>query len=109
MNSREYYRKSRRGLNTNNLTSANDKTNHFLSSIRRYRISTDESNRRYVEYEIASQFRISELRSQNDVVHKWSVWKRYSELDKLHQCLTKTLGWQMESLEFPSAYTFSLN
>lgn len=85
-----------------------DRSN-FLTSIRRYRVSEDESGRKFVEYEVACQFRAAGARVQKDIVYKWIVWKRYSEFEKLHSQLRSSLGWQLEGIEFPSAYTFSLN
>eukprot|EP01035_Chromulina_nebulosa_P016969 gene16969-22465_t len=106
MNNKEYYRKKGSSNSVNNIT---DGKSNFLSSIRRYRISEDEYNRKYVEYEIACQLRIPGLRVQKDIVHKWILWKRYSDFEKLHNGLKQTLGWQLEGIEFPSSYTFTLN
>lgn len=82
---------------------------NFLSSIRKYRISQDQYNKQFAEFEIACQYRIAGSRVQKDIVHKWSVWKRYSELDQFNNLLKKTLGWQMQGIEFAPSYTFSFN
>lgn len=108
MNSREYYRKRRGGIVNSSAIAENSKSS-FLSSIRRYRVSNDEYNRKFAEYEIACQLRVPGSRVQKDIVHKWSVWKRYSEFEKLNAALRISLGWQIDGVDFPSPYTFSLN
>ena len=43
-------------------------------------------------------------------MHKWSVWRRYSEFEELERALRKQLGWQMERVgEFPAKNSFSFN
>jgi hypothetical protein len=108
MNSREYYRK-RRGISSNPALAAESSRSSFLSSIRKYRILTDSTNRKYVEYEIACQFRVPGARVQKDLVHKWSVYRRYSEFERLNAALKTSLGWLIEGIEFPSPYTFAMN
>lgn len=97
----------RRAAATVSTTESNK--NNFLSTIRRYRVNQDEYNRKYVEYEIGCQLRLPASRVQKDIVHKWSLWKRYSQFDQLNTQLRASLGWQMDGIEFPSSYTFSFN
>merc|ERR1719502_427631 len=43
-------------------------------------------------------------------VHKWSVWRRYSEFEELEKALQKQLGWQMERVgEFVPKNNFSFS
>ena len=79
-----------------------------MSVVKRYRFVEDDK-KKYVEYEIASQLRVAGLRVQKDIVFKWSLWKRFSDFERLHQLLRDSLGWQMNGIEFPSSHTFVLN
>ena len=84
--------------------------NNFLSIIRRCRVGEDSSSTsKFGEYEVACQFRVTSMRVQKEIVYKWSVWRRFSDFEKLHAKMKKTLGWQMESIEFPSSHTFVMN
>jgi hypothetical protein len=49
------------------------------------------------------------MRVQKDIVYQWSVWKRFSEFEKLHNDMKATLGWQIDNIPFPSSYVFTLN
>lgn len=69
----------------------------------------EDSGRKFVEYEIACQLRMAATKVQKELVYQWSMWKRYSEFAALHQDLKRSLGWQMDGIEFPSAYTFVFN
>jgi hypothetical protein len=65
--------------------------------------------KKVTEFEIASQLRVVSLKVSKEIVYQWSVWKRYSDFDTLHNALKRTLGWQIDGIEFPSAHTFVLN
>lgn len=105
MNSKEYYRRKRGGSVRVNPT---DSKSNFLSTIKRTRFS-EEGGKQFVEYEIACQMRIAATKVQKDLIYQWSVWKRYSEFSSLHGELRRSLGWQMDGIEFPSSYTFVFN
>lgn len=85
-----------------------DGKNSFLSAVKRSRFS-DSAGKKYVEYEIACQYRLVGHKVQTEVVYQWSVWKRYSEFENLHAAVKKSLGWQMDGIDFPSAHTFVMN
>jgi hypothetical protein len=70
---------------------------------------TEDRDKKFTEFEIACQFRVASNKVQTEIVHQWSVWKRYSELEKLHRQLKISLGWQMDGLEFPPARSFTMN
>lgn len=86
---------------------AQDK-NNFLSTVKRSRL-TEEGGRKYGEYEIANRLVAVSTKVQKEVVYQWSVWKRYSEFEALNTQLKKSLGWQMNGIDFPSSYTFAMN
>ena len=81
---------------------------NFLSIIRKYRVSESGSSK-FAEYEVACQFRVTSMRVQKEIVYKWSVWRRFSEFEQLHATMKRSLGWQLESIEFPSSHTFVMN
>lgn len=82
--------------------------NQFLSVIRRSRINNFTSAK-FVEYEVVCQLRLSSGKIEKDKVFKWCVWKRYSDFEQLHAALRRSLGWHMESIEFPSPHNFVMN
>lgn len=90
-------------MNGKDLTKAS-----FLSIIRKSKIN-QYGTTKYVEFEIANQFKLPSTKVEKEKIYKWSVWKRYSEFEKLHEQLCDSLGWQMERIEFPSPHTFVLN
>jgi hypothetical protein len=63
----------------------------FLSVVKKARIA-ENGEARYVDYEIVCQFRVVSLHVQKEVIHRWSVWKRYSEFEALHRTVKKTVG-----------------
>ena len=69
----------------------------------------ETNSKKHTEYEIASQFRVTSGKVQKEIVYQWSVWKRYSDFEKLHQALRKSLGYQLDGIEFPSPHTFVIN
>ena len=85
-----------------------DGKNTFLSAVKRSRIS-EAASKKFIEYEISCQYRLVGHKVQTEVVYQWSVWKRYSEFEALHTAVKKSLGWQMDGIELPSARTFVLN
>ncbi len=85
-----------------------DGRNNFFSAIKRSRLA-EENNKKHTEYEVSCQFRVTSSKVQKEIVYQWSIWKRYSEFEKLHQVLKKTLGWQLDGIEFPSSHTFVMN
>ena len=70
---------------------------------------SESGGSKYGEYELACQLRVASMRVQKEIVYKWSVWKRFSEFENLHNAMKKSLGWQVESIAFPSSYVFSMN
>lgn len=85
-----------------------DVKNSFLSAVKQSRIS-EHGGKKYTEYEISCQYRLVGTKVQTEVVYQWSVWKRYSEFEVLHTSIKKSLGWQMDGIELPSAHTFVMN
>lgn len=85
-----------------------DGKNNFLSTVKRSRVS-ESGNRKYVEFEIGCQLIAVSTKVQKEIVYQWSVWKRYSEFESLHTTIKRSLGWQMDGIELPSAHTFVLN
>lgn len=85
-----------------------DGKNSFLSAVKRSRFS-DAAGKKYVEYEIACQYRLVGHKVHTEVVYQWSVWKRYSEFESLHSAVKKSLGWQMDGIDLPSPHTFVMN
>jgi hypothetical protein len=71
---------------------------------------TDSAQGKYAEYEVACQWRIvGNDRIAKDRVFQWSVWKRFTEFDTFHKQIAKSLGWLMDGMQFPPAYTMTLN
>jgi hypothetical protein len=81
----------------------------FLSIIRAYRLNSDGTGSKFGEFEITCKYRVASMRVQKDIVYQWSVWKRFSEFEKLHNDMKATLGWQIDNIPFPSSYVFTLN
>ncbi len=111
MNSVEYYRRkeAKNAPKLAGLALGSERGNAFMSTIRQTRLSVDTKGSKYCEYEVACQYRVVSRRVQKEVVYKWSVWRRYSEFEKLHLPLKDTLGWQIDGIELPSANTFVFN
>jgi len=105
MNSSEYYRRKKMASSS---TLVQDARNNFMSIIRRSRVQQDGS-KKFAEYEIACQLRVVSMRVQKEIVYKWSVWKRYSEFETLHNNLRINLGWQLGAIELPSTHLLVLN
>ena len=58
----------------------------FLSIVRIGRLKCETGSTKCVEYEIVCQIRLRSCALvEQDVVHKWSVWKRFSEFVALHE------------------------
>lgn len=79
---------------------------NFMSTIKQARIN--ETGKRFVEYEVACSLRVP-ANIQRDRVVKWSVWKRFSDFEVLDASLQRSLGWQIEGIEFPSAHSLAFN
>lgn len=60
-------------MNGKDLTKAS-----FLSIIRKSKIN-QYGTTKYVEFEIANQFKLPSTKVEKEKNYKWSVWKRYSE------------------------------
>jgi hypothetical protein len=82
---------------------------NFMSMIRSYRLSQNVTGSKHGEYEVTCKYRVASMRVQKDIVYQWSVWKRFSEFEVLHNSMKKSLGWQVDSIAFPSSYVFSMN
>lgn len=69
----------------------------FKMTIRKWRVSEVRSTS-FVEYELVCAVKDSHG------IHRWALWKRYSELRKLHRELEKAFGWQFEqcNASFPA-------
>ncbi len=85
-----------------------DGKNSFLSTVKRTRIS-ENRGRKFIEYEISCQMRVVGAKIQKEVIYQWSVWRRYSEFLQLHEQLKKSLGWQLNGIEFPPSYWLTFN
>jgi hypothetical protein len=85
-----------------------DSKSSFLSTVKRTRLS-DINGKKVAEYEIACQMRMASDKVQKEIIYQWSVWKRYSLFENLHRDLKRSLGWRLDSIEFPSPYTLSMN
>jgi hypothetical protein len=85
-----------------------DSKEPFLSVVRRARINTTTSTK-FAEYEVSCQLRLPSVKVEKEKVFQWSVWKRYSDFEQLEVEMRSQLGWQMEHIEFPSAYNFTFN
>jgi len=81
----------------------------FVSVIKRSRISKTQANKKYAEYEVVCTLRTLSSKVQQERVHKWSVWRRYSQFDELNGLLQALLGWQMQEVEFPPKNVFVLD
>jgi hypothetical protein len=87
-----------------------DGKNSFLSTIKRTRITDGKGGRKFIEYEISNQMRVAAgNKVSKEIVYQWSVWKRYSQFLDLHTNILKSLGWQMNNIEFPSSYWMTFN
>jgi len=81
----------------------------FVSKLKRARV-TDSAQGKFAEYEVACQWRIvGNDRIAKDRLFQWSVWKRFTEFDTLHKKVVKSLGWQMDGVQFPPSYTMTMN
>ena len=108
MSSGEYYHRKRKKANSLNMF-AQDKKDNFLSIVRRARVVEEGKSAKFVQYEVACQFRVVSMKLQKEIVYKWSVWKRYTEFDKLNSSLKEKYGWRMNGIDFPSSHVFVLN
>lgn len=106
LNNKEYYHQ-KRNKNTKSLNV--ELKNNFLSTIKRTRVSEDTNGKKYIEYEVGCQLRMASTKIKKENIYQWGVWKRFSEFEQLNTILKKTLGWQMNGIEFPSAHRFSFN
>ena len=81
----------------------------FVSAIRRSRVNQYHAAA-FAEYEVTCKLRVAGARVHRETVHKWSVWRRYSEFEELERALRKQLGWQMERVgDFAAKNTFAFN
>lgn len=78
-----------------------------MSTIKRTRL-TDINGKKVAEYEIACQLRTASEKVQKEIIYQWSVWKRFSAFEQLHRELKRTLGWRLDSIDFPSAHTLAM-
>lgn len=85
-----------------------DGKNSFLSTLKRTRISEIKS-KKFIEYEISCQMRLVGAKLQKEVIYQWSVWRRYSQFFKLDEQLRRSLGWQMNGIDFPPSYWLKWN
>eukprot|EP01041_Mallomonas_annulata_P003063 gene3063-6005_t len=99
-------RQSRIQDNTTSTTTSTTTTSPSTTSIS---MNTDYKSKKYVEYEIACQMRILGSKLDTNTVIKWTIWKRFSQFEKLHQAIVKEFGWRLGSLELPSSHTFVFN
>ncbi len=108
----EYLKLKRRisslATSNNNSSTIDNNKNNFLSIIKRSRVN-DNNGKKYAEYEIACQWRVITMKLQKEIVYKWSIWKRYSDFDLLHNNLVQSLGWQMNGIDIAPSHTFVFN
>jgi len=78
----------------------------FTSSIRRVRLASE--SKKFAEYEVACSLRQDVLLEKQQVL-KWSVWRRYSDFERLEATLRNSLGWHMTDKPLPSKHTFVLD
>lgn len=91
------------------IVSSQESRNNFLSAIKATRYS-EKDGKKFVEYEVSCLLRAPGTKVQEEESFQWSVWKRYSDFEKLHSQLRSTLGWQMEPVgDLPPARTFVMN
>jgi hypothetical protein len=109
ISNREHYRRKAASLQgTISATSNNAlEKNTFLSIVKRARVNED-GGKKFAEYEIACQWRVATMKVQKEIIYKWSVWRRFSDFEKVNLSLQQKLGWQMDGIEFPSPHTFVL-
>lgn len=66
-----------------------DSSNNFLSIVNNTRFTTIEQRgayKKFTEYEIVCQMKFSAgTLSEKEILHKWSVWRRFSEFKILDQ------------------------
>lgn len=80
----------------------------FLSIVKRARVNNFASTK-FAEYEIVCQLRLASQSVGKEKTFKWSVWKRFSDFEQLNTQLRKTLGWNMDTVPFPSSHTFTMS
>ena len=110
INEKEYYIRKRASGATGGAgsTAAADSAKQgFLSTVPRYKLN-ESGAKPFAEFEIKCQMRVPGDKLHKDIVHKWSIWRRYSEFEALNEALIKKLGWLMKGCEFPPAHNFSL-
>jgi len=78
----------------------------FRSAVRRGRVNRQSSSA-YVEYEVVCSMAVVSGSVGREQVHRWSIWRRYSEFEHLDANMRRQLGWQMDKIVFPPKYTFS--
>jgi len=79
----------------------------FQSIIRQYRVCNETQGKKFVEYEIACQLRMSNSkRLDSSHLLKWTVWRRYSRFESLHKAIVGEYGWKTKCLEecYPPAH-----
>lgn len=71
-------------------------------SVRRFRINR-ETRSQFVDYEVGCVMRV-----RGDY-YRWTVWRRYSEFERMDTAMRKALGWQVAEVAFPPKYSMSGN
>lgn len=112
MSSNEYYRRKKKNMTTMGRGDAASSVSRqsFVSKVKRARVVDvgAGSSSKYAEYEITCQWKVV-AGLEKEKTMQWSVWKRFSEFESLHGQLKKSLGWQIDHVEFPPSHSLTMN
>ena len=89
---------------TFNWSAAGRRLYSLKSSIRSYKIDAN-----IARFEIRCQLVIRRSLKGNDEEVNWSTWKRYSELNSLHELLKKGFEWQLNGMNQGRGVSFPPN
>lgn len=81
----------------------------FDSFVKQARVQRDNSSNAYAEYEVVCSMRVSTSKVHKQSTLKWSVWRRFSEFERLDIALRSTLGWQLNGIKFPPKNSLTFN
>eukprot|EP00516_Mucochytrium_quahogii_P003748 CAMPEP_0203748666 /NCGR_PEP_ID=MMETSP0098-20131031/3492_1 /ASSEMBLY_ACC=CAM_ASM_000208 /TAXON_ID=96639 /ORGANISM=" , Strain NY0313808BC1" /LENGTH=163 /DNA_ID=CAMNT_0050637499 /DNA_START=765 /DNA_END=1256 /DNA_ORIENTATION=+ len=52
-------------------------------------------------------YRLNVASPSNKSIHRWAMWRRYSEFAMLHKSLVATYGWRMDHIRLPPKKYFN--
>ncbi|KAJ8600521.1 hypothetical protein CTAYLR_009209 [Chrysophaeum taylorii] len=82
----------------------------FLSRVRRARVQEPTSGTAaFAEYEVVCALRLDATKVEHESARKWTVWRRYSEFEKLASQVKRSLGWHLEGAHFPPKHALALD